>query len=351
MPTRLLSGPALWKTIHRLARQCKARKLVATAYLGRGSAKALHLKRGDVLLCGLSLQNVKRGAVCAPDLLPLRNRGVGVYGIESLHAKIYLFGRTAIIGSPNLSRTSQRLEEAAVLTTDPDVVGQVREWFIARCMSDPVEAKVLENLATAYRPPKGNPLMALEADGATDKLTSRKAAELAASSPAKWSRGKGQILWYVPKLEVFDPEGEAEKASKSDQLAAKRIDPSLRDSRIDQLHVTLDSIADQRLAAHARRGDLLVTATRSGNGWSVEQTGTILVVRRHGKAVGTIVTYVLSSNRVAAPQTRFLRALAARGVSLGYRGTRTIAISDPAKIRCIVELASGKGLRALRSMQ
>ena len=216
-------------------------------------------------------------------------------------------------------------------------------------MADPIGVEALEAFAAAYKPPKGDPTMALETDSPTVEVKKKRAAGWAARSTTEWSRGNGQVLWYVPQLVEFEPEGEAEKASKSDQLAAKRIDPSLRDSRIDQLQVTPDTVADRRLAIFARRGDLIVTVTRSGTGWKVEPTGTVLVARRHGKGVGTLLTYALTSNRVAAPHPRFLSALANRGLSLAYRGTRTLAITDPSEIRSIVELASGKGLRALRA--
>ena len=66
---------------------------------------------------------VASGQTCPADLNKLLNKGVAIYSVPNLHAKVFALGRAAYIGSVNVSnRSALQLIEAAVRTTEPRAV-------------------------------------------------------------------------------------------------------------------------------------------------------------------------------------------------------------------------------------
>src|SRR5262249_36005570 len=111
-----------WKRLTKLAWQTTSAK-VAVAYLCQGASKLLPLKSGSVLVVDLSKAAVRSGQACPQEVIKLLRKGVEVHSCSNLHAKVFAFGRRAIIGSTNVSRNSEHaLIEAAVETTEPEVV-------------------------------------------------------------------------------------------------------------------------------------------------------------------------------------------------------------------------------------
>jgi hypothetical protein len=152
--TRLLESEHLWRELRGLARRSSARRLIAVPFVGKGASGLLPLRRDDALLCALTLANCRAGAVCPAELRKLRRRGVRLYQQPNLHAKVFLFGRSAIVGSPNLSVYSKdNLDEAALLVSDTRCVRDVRLWFQER-LTEPVSPGWLDKCEKAYRPPR-----------------------------------------------------------------------------------------------------------------------------------------------------------------------------------------------------
>jgi hypothetical protein len=84
----------------------------------------------------------------------LLHRGVSVYSVPNLHAKVFVVGRTAYIGSTNVSKNSaEELIEAAVRTTEPGVVSRAREFVNDHCLHE-LTPELLKQLAVLYRPPQ-----------------------------------------------------------------------------------------------------------------------------------------------------------------------------------------------------
>lgn len=55
--------------------------------------------------------------------------GVEVHSAANLHAKVFVLGRTAIVGSSNVSAASENsLVEAGIETTDPQVVAKCKRF-------------------------------------------------------------------------------------------------------------------------------------------------------------------------------------------------------------------------------
>lgn len=136
------------------AASLRRRADVAVAYFGKGGSKLLPLRTGSRLVVNASEQAIKTGQTHPDDLLVLVKRGVAVYSVRNLHAKVYAFGTKAIIGSANVSgNSSDNLVEAVVSTTERSVVQQAHE-FVRRLCRQQLTPELLKALQKLYRPPK-----------------------------------------------------------------------------------------------------------------------------------------------------------------------------------------------------
>ncbi len=112
----------LWKELARLSKRAIHRR-VAVAYVTKD---ALGPKRDDSLVVDASDQAVKSGQTSAKVLAVLRRRGVNLFSYPGLHAKVMSFGNAAIIGSANMSDSSENsLVEAALASDSPSIIASV----------------------------------------------------------------------------------------------------------------------------------------------------------------------------------------------------------------------------------
>lgn len=149
-----LQTTEVWATLKRLHKKCKRRSIVAVPYVGPDAARQLPLREGDVLICALSLANSRAGNVCPAALVEYQDRGVRVFVRPRLHAKVFLFGQTAVVASANLSHSSEaRLDECGMLVSDRKIVNGIKEWLLER-MIDPLRASYLDRCEKAWRPPR-----------------------------------------------------------------------------------------------------------------------------------------------------------------------------------------------------
>ena len=151
---KLLSG-GIWSDLQTAAKKSNRPAAVAVAYFGKGASRLLPLPRGSRLVVDASDAAVKSGQTCPAELkqLLLKNR-VLIYSAGSLHAKVFVFGSTAFIGSANASNHSANtLVEALVATTDPQVVKAARSFVQGLCLQE-LGPKELDRLQGIYRPPR-----------------------------------------------------------------------------------------------------------------------------------------------------------------------------------------------------
>ena len=121
-------GGPVWKAIRKLFGRGRKGD-VAVAFLGRGSIKRLRLTRGSILIVNASLECVRCGQTDPKEILQYINKGVQVFNNPALHAKIFTSSTVAIVGSTNVSTTSeQRLDEAALFTSFPPAVQSARSY-------------------------------------------------------------------------------------------------------------------------------------------------------------------------------------------------------------------------------
>jgi hypothetical protein len=113
------------------------RLIAAVAYAGEGAARLVPVKAGDIVVVNGSMNALASGATSARVLRGWFEDHAQVYVHETLHAKVFVIGRTAFVGSANLSARAadDGTVEAAVESTDPTLVADARE-FVRRLTDD-----------------------------------------------------------------------------------------------------------------------------------------------------------------------------------------------------------------------
>lgn len=135
-------------------RQSKRPCLAAVGYAGQGASALLPLPPRSTLVVDASEAAVKAGQTDPNALLRLIRRGVRVFSKAGLHAKVFVAGRRAFIGSNNASRHSaDHLIEAAVVTSHAPTVDSARR-FIRTHTTRQLTPVQTERLIKLHRPPQ-----------------------------------------------------------------------------------------------------------------------------------------------------------------------------------------------------
>lgn len=152
MTTAFVSSD-IWSQLNQAARAECRRSVVAVAYFGAGASRLLPLEKGSRLVVDASERAVASGQTCPAELLKLVKRGVGVYSVPNLHAKVFVLAKTAYVGSTNVSsRSASQLVEAVLRTTEPSAVRAARKFVEDLCLHE-LTPEVLKHLSKLYRPP------------------------------------------------------------------------------------------------------------------------------------------------------------------------------------------------------
>lgn len=143
----------LWPQITKAVRGSRQSCAAAVAYFGAGASGLLPLPKNSRLVVDSSERAVASGQTCPVDLSKLVKRGVKVYSVPNLHAKVFVLGRVAYIGSANVSnRSASQLVEAVIRTSEPSAVRDARKFVRDHCLHE-LTPTVLKQLAKLYRPP------------------------------------------------------------------------------------------------------------------------------------------------------------------------------------------------------
>lgn len=113
----------LWPRLKKLAKTAH-KKFAAVAYVTDDDA--VKFGKGDVLITDASDEAIKTGQTSAAVLNAAWKRKASIFSIPKLHAKLYIFDRYVIVGSANLSKSSQKRIEVALLTDHPTTVSASR---------------------------------------------------------------------------------------------------------------------------------------------------------------------------------------------------------------------------------
>ena len=143
----------IWPQLTEAVRGSRRSCAVAVAYFGAGAGRLLPLRTGSQLVVDASERAVASGQTCPADLIKLVKGGVRIYSVPNLHAKVFVLGRAAYIGSANVSnRSASQLVEAVIRTTEPSAVRAARKFVRDHCLHD-LTPTVLKRLSKLYRPP------------------------------------------------------------------------------------------------------------------------------------------------------------------------------------------------------
>lgn len=151
MPSSFLSVD-IWPRLTKLARRERAN--VAVAYCSTGARRLLPLRARSVLVVDASSRALEAGLTNPEELEKFVRADVEVHNASRLHAKVFVFGRDAIIGSANASRRSANyLQEAALHTTEHKVIRDARN-FVLDHTGEWLTIPHPRKLRKIYRPPR-----------------------------------------------------------------------------------------------------------------------------------------------------------------------------------------------------
>lgn len=141
----------VWQRLTACARGSRA--WVAVAYLSTGARKMLPIKAGSVLVVDMSKRAVASGQTDPSEVLKFIRSGVEVHSAENLHAKVFVLGTRAFVGSANASQHSAGyLQEAMVECGDQKTVASCRA-FVQGLRGEVVEPEYAKEMRKFYRPP------------------------------------------------------------------------------------------------------------------------------------------------------------------------------------------------------
>jgi hypothetical protein len=143
----------VWPQLTRAVRATKQPCDVAVAYFGTGAPKLLPLPKRSRLVVDASDRAVGSGQTNPSDLLVMMRRGVQVFTVPNLHAKVYVLGKGIYLGSANVSNHSaNQLLETLLHSTDPAVSASARKYVRSLCLHE-LTPTLIARLIKLYRPP------------------------------------------------------------------------------------------------------------------------------------------------------------------------------------------------------
>jgi hypothetical protein len=176
----------------------KQKSLVAVPFLGKNAANLLPIISGSILVTRFNDETIKSGLVSPIEIIKFLKRGIKVHSWPDLHAKVYVFGKRAFVGSANVSKSSQSLSEACIETNDMQVVKEARE-YIASLTSNLVTLEEAKSKLALY-PKDGERLFGVKA-----------------------SKGIQRRVWIVPlEINVFYTDEQMDAMNRGVPIAKKK---------------------------------------------------------------------------------------------------------------------------------
>jgi hypothetical protein len=271
--TLLTNG--IWRRITAQIKKQPTRCKVAVAYFGKGAAKLLPLKRGSTVIVDMGRGAVGSGQTKPQEILKLVNKGVDVHSAQNLHAKVFVVGNRAFIGSTNVSnRSASGLIEASLETGNRMVVASCRE-FINSLRGEFITPKYAKRMQKFYKPPKfGTPT--------------------SPSSKRKSPTPRHSPLWVVPLVRQDWDDKDYEEEKQGMPYAKRKLRSSQR-YFVEDFRWNADAFLDR-----LKEGDLLIQATDEGKKRvMVSPPARVIYIRRYKKERSNrAMIYVESARRV-----------------------------------------------------
>lgn len=240
MTTELITQ-GVWRRLTAVAKKTHRPSLIAVAYFGKNAGSLLPLRKGSRLVVDASEAAVTSGQTCPVDLVKLAKRGVRVFSVANLHAKLFVFGSRAYIGSANASyHSAETMLEAVMETTDRDAVKAARTYIRGLCLHE-LGPEELDRLSKLYKPPR--------LKGGRRKRGKKASSQTRPDLPTL----------RIAQLVLKDPPAGSEEAQEEGERAAK----SKRKKRTT--HVLEDIHWHGRKCPY-HRGDTVLQVVNQGNG-------------------------------------------------------------------------------------
>jgi hypothetical protein len=244
---KVLVDEQVWLELKRLAaRKSRGSAIVAVPYV---TEPLLDLRAGDTLAVDLSPPILRAGQTNPKVLRRYLRAGVSLYSSPGLHAKIFVLGDTAVVGSPNMSKASERdLREAVIVVKERAAVRTAAE--VARRLLDRELGKAdLDDAARLYCPPQRGPAR-----------PTRPSTEYPAGPPPTAS----DRLWLLG-LYLTEWPATAEKRAAAANRGIRRRAGAAADVEIGSALFDLDTAPKLRL------DDLVIEASAPANGKPLEE--------------------------------------------------------------------------------
>jgi hypothetical protein len=256
----------IWKSITSAAKRSRKPSYVAVAYFGQGASKLLPLRTDSRLVVDASENAVKSGQTHPADLKLLQKRGVIIYSVPNLHAKIYVFDDIAVVGSANVSnRSAGMLIESVLRTTDARIVRSAKSFVQSLCLHE-LSPGAIDRLQKIYRSPR--------IPGGALKRTKN----LRRSTQAELPR------LFLTQLVRGDPPAGSESTEESGYQAAKSRRKHGRNYALERFNWSGD--------APFRNGDKVIQVVKEEDGRRlIDAPGDIVHMRRWQRN-GRRVTFV-----------------------------------------------------------
>jgi phospholipase D-like protein len=148
-----LHAHGVWSRLTALARRSKG-TAVAVPYFGSGASKLLPLKKGGTLVVRFDREAVRCGQVNPKEVIRLMKDGVEVHACANLHAKVFVFGNTAIVGSTNVSSSSANSLIEACVEVKARRFAATCKRFVESLKGDKVGLEFAKAMVPLYRPPQ-----------------------------------------------------------------------------------------------------------------------------------------------------------------------------------------------------
>ncbi|MDI9915601.1 phospholipase D family protein [Rhodococcus sp. IEGM 1379] len=121
-------GPNPWPHITQAIRTQGPRH-AAIAYLDHNAPEQLPLRAGDILVVNAGAAAIRAHATSPTALAHYLSKGVRVLSSPTLHAKVIVTNRRAVIGSANATINSTYSDDAVIITDDPTIIADTRKFI------------------------------------------------------------------------------------------------------------------------------------------------------------------------------------------------------------------------------
>jgi PLD-like domain len=258
----------------------------------------------------------RHGQTDPTELLYFINHGVEVHSVENLHAKVFVFGDVAVVGSMNVSRRSAVvLQEAAVLTTNRSASAASRR-FVESQLGEEITAAHARRLKKLYKPPQLG----------TELGSSKGSRSTKAAVP------RHKPLWIFPLTTRDWNEDESREAKSGRPAAARRIHAGKE--KLDEFAFS-GTVCEQLKMRH-----LVLMVVREGRGVYAYQAAHVVGIRRFRRAKGAPGMVVFLATRLHSHRKRITAVRSAIGAHRRVlpKGGDARLVRDPAAAHALLSL-------------